>query len=569
MKFEYPERWLRSVEKMVSSSVALTVLFIAAVTLPVDCSIPTIIGLYGKNIEVPCNNGEIQTEDPMFTKWKYEADDGTPGDLLIKQFHKVDATIQATGRYKDRVSISHRNSLVIAQGSLEDQRIFTCMLVWQGNVKEYQVQVLVHKRPSPPQIQDKADKLEIGKLTKLGECVAKDANPPANITWTKNGLPLLNNDRTIKITERTNKNPVSGLSSTSSVLEYMAGKDDVSSRFICEATHMGVAQHSPLQVFTIHYPTENVNLQILNTGVIKEGDNVTLRCHADGNPPPSTFIFYTKGKQQTVNNNDTLVLTSISRMQSGEYRCALPEDESKQDSKHIQVHYLDLSVIPSGSILRNLGDNLVVLVEKNASGEAVVTWTKDQQKLDKQPSFTALTYADAGQYMLEVSVAGIMRSHAFQLDVQGKPLITHLTESPSPDGNSKVLSCEADGSPEPSVQWSINGTNEKTSYNKGKVIHRITVVPSKNLTVLCTVTNSLGDDSRAIYVPSDRSSGNDQAKLIVGIVVGLILAAATVGLIYWLYMKNSRQGSWKTREKETGTCEEEKKLEENNHKADV
>lgn len=38
----------------------------------------------------------------------------------------------------------------------------------------------------------------------------------------------------------------------------------------------------------------------------------------------------------------------------------------------------------------------------------------------------------------------------------------------------------------------------------------------------------------------DRSDGSDQAKLIVGIVVGLILAAAIVGLIYWLYMKNSR-----------------------------
>ena len=43
-----------------------------------------------------------------------------------------------------------------------------------------------------------------------------------------------------------------------------------------------------------------------------------------------------------------------------------------------------------------------------------------------------------------------------------------------------------------------------------------------------------------VVVAPDRSTGNDQAKLIVGIVVGLILAAAIVGLIYWLYMKNSR-----------------------------
>lgn len=53
--------------------------------------------------------------------------------------------------------------------------------------------------------------------------------------------------------------------------------------------------------------------------------------------------------------------------------------------------------------------------------------------------------------------------------------------------------------------------------------------------------------------------------MIVGIVVGLIVVAALVGIIYWLYMRN-RQGSWKTGEKETGTSEESKKLEENNHR---
>ena len=33
---------------------------------------------------------------------------------------------------------------------------------------------------------------------------------------------------------------------------------------------------------------------------------------------------------------------------------------------------------------------------------------------------------------------------------------------------------------------------------------------------------------------------NDQAKLIVGIVVGLLLAALVAGVVYWLYMKKSK-----------------------------
>lgn len=37
-----------------------------------------------------------------------------------------------------------------------------------------------------------------------------------------------------------------------------------------------------------------------------------------------------------------------------------------------------------------------------------------------------------------------------------------------------------------------------------------------------------------------QEDSEDQAKLIVGVVAGLLIAAAVVGLIYWLYMKNSR-----------------------------
>lgn len=40
--------------------------------------------------------------------------------------------------------------------------------------------------------------------------------------------------------------------------------------------------------------------------------------------------------------------------------------------------------------------------------------------------------------------------------------------------------------------------------------------------------------------PGSPEDSGDQAKLIVGVVAGLLIAAAVVGLIYWLYMKNSR-----------------------------
>lgn len=65
-----------------------------------------------------------------------------------------------------------------------------------------------------------------------------------------------------------------------------------------------------------------------------------------------------------------------------------------------------------------------------------------------------------------------------------------------------------------------------------------------------------------LFSLADQSDDNDQTKLVVGVVVGLLVATIVIGLAYWVYMKKSKQGSWKTGEKEDGSSEEEKKLEE-------
>lgn len=71
-------------------------------------------------------------------------DDGSPGDLLVKQALKDEATVSATDGYKSRVSIAANSSLMITQGSLADQRVFTCMVVSLTNLEEYSVEVKVY-----------------------------------------------------------------------------------------------------------------------------------------------------------------------------------------------------------------------------------------------------------------------------------------------------------------------------------------------------------------------------------------------------------------------------------------
>uniref|UniRef100_A0A671RXL6 CD166 antigen homolog n=1 Tax=Sinocyclocheilus anshuiensis TaxID=1608454 RepID=A0A671RXL6_9TELE len=514
---------------------------------PLGSCVETVIGLYGETIEVPCNNGNNKPDGLIFTKWKYVKDDGSPGDLLVKQAQKDEATVSATDGYKSRVSIAANSSLLITRGSLADQRVFTCMVVSLTNLEEHSVEV------------------------KLGECVVENANPPADLIWMKNDQPLVDDGKMIIITSAITKDPVTGLSSTSSRLQYTARKEDVESQFTCTAKHeMGPDQVSEPETFPIHYPTEKVSLQVISQSPVREGDDVTLKCQADGNPPPTSFNFNIKGKKVMVTDKDVYTLTGVTRADSGIYKCSLLDNDVMESTQFVTVSFLDVSLTPTGKVLKKLGENLMVSLEKNASSEAKVTWTKDNRKLDKLPDFSKLTYSDAGLYVCDVSIEGIKRSLSFELTVEGIPKITSLTKHRSNDGKHKVLTCEAEGSPKPDVQWSVNGTNDEMSYVNGKATYKLTVVPSKNLTVSCFVTNKLGEDTKEISVFSQKNEdGAEQAKVIVGVVVGLLVAAALVGLTYWLYIKKTRQGSWKTGEKETGTSEESKKLEENNHKADV
>ncbi|KAI4813532.1 hypothetical protein KUCAC02_002771, partial [Chaenocephalus aceratus] len=258
-----------SAERMDSTAVLL-LLTVTAGTLLHALGTESVTALYGETIVVPCNDGAPAPEDLMFVKWKYEKDDGTPGDLLIQQARSSEATVQATDQYAPRVSIDHKLSLRITQASLRDQKTFTCMVVSGSNLMEYPVTVSVCKEPSSVQIMDRSAALQKDRATAVGTCVAADAHPAATITWKKNGKPLVadgKNNRRISLTLPLKDaiinigvghmfsmklDPASGLSPSSSTLQYAASKEDNVSVFSCMSTHQLTNQEAELEPFPIH-----------------------------------------------------------------------------------------------------------------------------------------------------------------------------------------------------------------------------------------------------------------------------------------------------------------------------
>lgn len=539
----------------------------------------TVTGLYGETLEIPCNNGAITPEDVLLTKWKYDKGEGLSGDLLVKKNQIV--SISATDEYKDRVSMTANSSLLLSAAKLTDQRTFTCMVVGGADINEYPVNVMIYKSPEGLEISDKAEELEIGKPTKLGTCVAREANPALEIMWLKNNQPLVADGEGISIQASVLVDPDTGLSTTTSTLEFSAKKEDTGAQFTCSIQPaVGAELVSSPATFNITYSTENIVLQVIAQDPLVEGGEVTLKCVADGNPAPSSFNFHLKGELVKVENGNTYTITNVSRDTTGEYKCSLIDDPSMEESRNITVNYLDINLSPSGKIVKRAGEALDPTPHIDSSGDYKVFWTKDKVKLVKEPKFTRLAYSDSGSYECEVKMGPLSRKASFELVVEGAAVVKKLSE----DGQRKVLICEAEGSPKPAVSWSINGTLlDESPFRNGQITHKIAIEPFTNVTVSCTVYNDLGNDTKSINVSSvpvkvkmhkrDQSNDSDRTKLVVGVVVGLLVATVVIGLAYLVYMKKSKQGSWKTGEKENGSSEEEKKLEEkveeNSQKAEV
>ncbi|XP_060799758.1 activated leukocyte cell adhesion molecule b isoform X2 [Neoarius graeffei] len=540
----------------------------------------TKMGEYGETVEVPCNKEDIKQEDIIIVKWKYNTPDGTIGDLLTKSKNQ-NVSFSQIEEYQGRINLTNDLSLKISQAKVTDQKVFTCMLVAGTDIFEYPVQVTIQKAPSPPTITNQAKVIELGKLTTLAECSTKDASPVADIIWLKDSAPLIEDGEAVTITSDVQTDKDTGLSTTSSKLEYTATKGDMNAEFTCAVHHQSLASDlvSNPMTFDIHYPSEEVSLQIVSAGPIKEGDNVTLKCVADGNPPPTSYNFHLKDGEMITENSDNHTLVGVTRDDTGEYTCSLVDNETKQGSTRLTVMYLDITNITEEKITKNLFESFEATLEVDSPEDVQVSWMKNNVTLNGKPKFDRLEYSDAGVYECVVSVAGLVKKALFELSVQGAPVITMMTKRRGSGG--KHLSCKAEGSPKPTVQWSINGSDASESpFMDGTVTYNLTVIATRNLTIYCTVSNELGSDTRSIDISTleetimderkQSKDSKDQAKVAVGVIIGLIVAAVIIGLVYWIYMKRTREGSWKTGEKENGTLEESKKLEETqSQKADV
>ncbi|XP_034934687.1 neural cell adhesion molecule 2-like [Chelonus insularis] len=172
------------------------------------------------------------------------------------------------------------------------------------------------------------------------ECQTAGSNPPAIITWYKGRRPLKH------VKEERSRNE------TISRVEFIPSIEDNRKQITCRAENpsaKGLFLEKSITLDVIYPPIVSLRLgSTLNPTDIKEGDDVYFECHIDSNPAPTRLAWLHNGHQlvhnataRVIQSNRSLVLQSVSKMNSGYYVCIATNSvhESRSEPLYFQIKF--------------------------------------------------------------------------------------------------------------------------------------------------------------------------------------------------------------------------------------
>ncbi|XDV15884.1 hypothetical protein PO909_015835, partial [Leuciscus waleckii] len=161
--------------------------------------------------------------------------------------------------------------------------------------------------------------------------------------------PVLLCKSTCNLSERTNftwyKNGESlSESSVGNRLILRSVSSDDTGNYSCEARDQ---EHlsSPAVTLSVRYPPKSVSVSVSPSGVIVEGDSVTLNCISDSNPPALNFSWFKENETSAVGSGQSFSISSFKSSFSGRFYC---EAQNKHGSRRSASVSLFVSATVAG-----------------------------------------------------------------------------------------------------------------------------------------------------------------------------------------------------------------------------
>ncbi|KAM3873294.1 basal cell adhesion molecule [Diretmus argenteus] len=528
---------------------------------------PMVEVIKGESASLPCTFSISPISTNTIVEWFIEEQDTRKRVAFRSQGGdgKSDEGTQLSGR----VTMGTDFTLTVSPVQLSDELSFICQVTaGPAGVGEATTMLKLFFAPEKPELKQSGQAISVGESTssEIGICETKNGHPQPRIIWFKNDQPLPEvkdtREKTYMISSVVKE--ASGLSTIRSTLYMQPTKEDKDSVFQCtvEYTMPGTQikkKKSDTITINLNYPSETMNLYLVNTEPVKEGDTVTIKCETDGNPPPE--FDFSKDGSALVGQGGVLILKSVKRSDAGVYTCQATDfdnlDADLNRELTLAVNYIDpMTLTPASNVFAKLGMMVEVQCKTKASDAHTVQWKKGSEVLSQTGSLSIkeVSYDNAGEYMCVgavPSVPGLTAMASINLTVTGKPMIeTPVQGEVGKEGDMVTLKCSAHGHPAPQFTWKPSG-KQSVSVEGNRVVSSVTLEATAEVMkdgVTCEVSNEHGTDSKAFAVSiktaSDNSAANRADKqqggssgVVIAVVVCVLLLLLLVGLLYFLNKK--------------------------------
>ncbi|KAM6427841.1 basal cell adhesion molecule isoform 1-T1 [Liasis olivaceus] len=537
-------------------------------TLPPEMEV-----VMGQQVTILCPHTVTGKKDYLLVEWFITDKNGEQRRVAYSD--KGQVGVDRGTEYTDRVFMDANYSLVITAIDVNDEKPFFCQVTSTSGSGNGVTQLKVFDPPEPPELTQNSGTLSVTAdlALEIAMCTGKNGHPAPTISWYKDGQ-LLNittgHSKELYEVVRTVRE-ASGLYSRSSTLYMRPKKSDKNSMFQCRVSYkmpygkLGTAESEPFNL-TLHYYTENVQFVLDSPKVIKEGDDVQLRCQGDGSPQPEYSFFKVQSPNNLsdlpTNTDGILILPRVTKADSGTYRCQVldfyspPEVELEKDVS-IFINYLDPLVLnPSKIVKVNRSENLQLTCSGSGSKTPTLSWKKGKEEMGNGAtlSLNALTYLMAGTYICEAavpSIPGLKRNESVQVIVEGKPEIEMHQSMIHLQDQTVKLTCSVLGHPQPEIRWSIPGGKAPVKHSANKFVSELLVEITPKLVqsgVQCTAENKYGSTKQNFPLKTvsptasasprpaadEEESQGGSTVAVIAVCVCVLILLLIVGFFYFM-----------------------------------
>ncbi|KAM8805334.1 vascular cell adhesion protein 1 [Eudromia elegans] len=330
-------------------------------------------------------------------------------------------------------------------------------------------------------------------------CVT-ESNPPPQIVWRR------------KVADK-----IVQCASENNVLIIPQAHFADSGLYICEVANLLTNKTEKATVEIVVQGAPNiVEFSVEPSTTVQEGENVSIRCSAESNPP-AKIVLRRKSNSEDMglySEGGILLLPSVTFLNRGDYECIAENNFGKKKRAiALNVEFgpknTVISVIPAAAVKE--GETVTMKCSSSGNPTPVISWKKmtatgESKKIFQDETLTIenIKSQDLGLYECEAYNQFGREERAVKLLVQAPPKNTTLSVFPSnavKQGERVAISCTSTGVPAVKITLRKKVGDEITTLETQDGKYTIERVLLKDAgTYECVSSNELGEESQHLVL---------------------------------------------------------------------